>query len=135
MMKYFGLAIACLLLTSCATTQAPPTASSPSPSAAPTNPNSNIGKTDETGTVVTVDLPDNPACQRKTTSVKLDTYENCLVEGLTWVQVANVLGYKGNERSRSGSTHIVQWSDGSGGYITATFVDNKLQSKSQIGLK
>jgi hypothetical protein len=98
------------------------------------DPNSNIGKVDQTGTTIMVDMPNHPSCSREYVSVKLDTFENCLIEGLTYVQVANVLGYRGELQAKSGDTEIWQWNDGSGKYLSATFFDGKLVSRSQIGL-
>ncbi len=102
---------------------------------ASTNPNSNIGKTDEMGVTVSVDVPDKESCKRTHVSVKNDTFQECLLDGLSYVQVANTLGYKGKLSTKSGNTEIWQWNGGTGQYLTATFVDGKMISKSQAGLQ
>ncbi|MEG4242625.1 MAG: type IV pilin-like G/H family protein [Microcoleus sp.] len=86
-------------------------------------------------TKVGVEVPTHPSCSRKYVSVKLDTFENCLVDGMTYSQVANVLGYAGKLQSQSGSIEMWQWNDGEGKYLSAIFSDGKLMSKSQIGLE
>ena len=86
-------------------------------------------------TTVGVEVPTHPSCSRKYVSVKLDTFENCLVDGMTYSQVAKVLGYAGKLQSQSGSIEMWQWNDGEGKYLSAMFSDGKLMSKSQIGLE
>ena len=83
--------------------------SSPDTSAAQIDPSSNIGKADQNGVIVSVDLPKAPACSRTYVSVKMDTFEQCLPDGLTYVQAANVLGYRGTLQTKSGNTEIWQW--------------------------
>ncbi len=109
--------------------------SSPDTSAAPIDPSSNIGKADQNGVTVTVDLPKAPACSRTHVSVKMDTFEQCLPDGLTYVQAANVLGYRGTLQTKTGSTEIWQWNDGEGKYLSIIFDSGKLRSKSQAGLQ
>lgn len=84
---------------------------------------------------VGVEVPTHPSCSRKYVSVKLDTFENCLVDGMTYSQVANVLGYAGKLQSQSGSIEMWQWNNGEGKYLSAMFSEGKLISKSQIGLE
>jgi hypothetical protein len=96
------------------------------------NPNSDVGKVDEMGVTAVVDAPSAEPCQRKYASVKRDTFDQCLIEGLTYVQVANMLG-RGKMASKAGNTEIWQWSNY--GVITATFRDGKMVSKSQSGLQ
>lgn len=96
---------------------------------------SNIGEVDETGVKITVDVPKDPACSRTHTSVKMDTFEKCLLEGLTHVQVANALGYRGELQTKSGNIEIHQWNDGVGKYLSVTFANGKLMSKAQTGLE
>lgn len=81
-----------------------------------------------------VKVPDDPACHRNHVSVKLDTFQNCLLNGMTYVQIANILGYRGTLTSESGNLQDWEWNDGSGKYLSVTFVDNRLDSKSQINL-
>lgn len=104
-------------------------------SAAPVDPNSSIGKVDQNGVNVTVDVPKAPACSRKSVSVKMDTFETYLVDGLTYVQVANLLGYRGELQTKSGDMEIWQWNDGAGKYLSATFNDGKMVSKAQVDLE
>ena len=96
---------------------------------------SDIGRADQTGVKITVDVPKDPVCSRTHVSVKMDTFEKCLVEGLTYVQVANVLGYRGELQTKSGNAEIYQWNDGAGKYLSATFANGKLMSKAQVGLE
>ncbi len=103
--------------------------------AAPVDSPSDIGKVDQTGVKITVDVPKDPVCSRTRVSIKIDTFEKCLIEGLTYVQVANVLGYRGELQTKSGNAEIYQWNDGLGKYLSATFVNGKLMSKAQIGLE
>jgi hypothetical protein len=114
------LAVACL---SCAK----------EPKAIAVDPNSNIGKIDQNGITVIVDKPSDPACSRTYVSVELDTFQNCLITGLTYVQVANILGYKGTLGAVNGNTEVWQW-NGREGTMIATFIDGRLVSKSQSGL-
>ncbi len=98
---------------------------------APADPNSEIGQVDEMGVKAVVDTPKAEPCQRKYASVKMDTFTECMVDGMTYVQVANLLG-RGKIASKAGNTEIWQWSNY--GVITASFVDGKMISKSQSGL-
>jgi hypothetical protein len=80
------------------------------------------------------EVPNNPACTRKYVSVKLDTFQNCLVDGMHYIQVANILGYAGTLQAQSGSTEIWQWNNGNGGFLSGNFSNQKLVGKSQVGL-
>ncbi len=84
---------------------------------------------------ICVDVPKAPARLRAFVSVKMDTFEQCLPDGLTYVQVANVLGYRGTLQIKSGSTEIWQWNDGEGKYLSIVFDNEKLKSKAQVGLQ
>jgi hypothetical protein len=108
-------------------------ASAPVPT--PIDPNSAIGQIDQFGVTVTTDKPSHPACNRKFVSVKLDTFESCLVPGLTYVQVANILGYKGTLSAQASTVEIWQWNDGQDRLLTAKFEGGRLVSKSQLGLE
>ena len=112
-----------------------PTRSTAESSAAKEKGTGDMGKRDVQGNTVTVNVPDNASCHRRYVSVKLDTFNDCLVEGMTYVQVANTLGYRGELQSQSGSIKLYQWNDGSGKYLSASFEDGRLSSKSQIGLE
>jgi hypothetical protein len=83
---------------------------------------------------IEIDVPKDEACQREYVSVTRDTFERCLIEGLTYVQVANTLGYRGELQAQSGSMEIWQWNGGTGKYLSATFMNGRLTSKAQIGL-
>lgn len=98
-----------------------------------TNPSGDVGKIDQNGIAVVVDKPDHPACSRNYVSVQLDTFQHCLVEGLTYVQVANILGYQGTLGAEAGGSEVWQW-NGREGVLTATFSGGRLVSKSQAGL-
>jgi hypothetical protein len=123
-----------VLVSACSSNNSVKPISSPDTSAALIDPSSNIGKSDQNGVTVTVDVPKAPACSRAYVSVKLDTFEQCLPDGLTYVQVANVLGYRGTLQTKSGGTEIWQWNDGEGKYLSVIFDNGKLKSKSQLGL-
>jgi hypothetical protein len=123
------------LVSSCSSNNSVKPISSPDTSAAPIDPSSNIGKADQNGVTVTVDVPKAPACSRTYVSVKMDTFEQCLPNGLTYVQVANVLGYRGTLQSKSGNTEIWQWNDGEGKYLSIVFDNEKLKSKAQSSLQ
>jgi hypothetical protein len=98
------------------------------------DPDSKIGLVDQFGVTVSVDVPKAESCTRKYVSVKLDTFNECLPEGLTYVQVANALGYKGELQSKSGDVELWLWNGGSGKYLSGQFVNGKLTGKSQVGL-
>jgi hypothetical protein len=95
---------------------------------------SNIGKVDETGTTVVVDVPDDEVCRPKTVSITKAVFETCLIDGLTFVQVSNTIGFEGNLVSQSGNTQIRRWSNG-GKILLGTFRNGKLVSKSQVNLE
>lgn len=101
---------------------------------APKDPSSYVGQKDQFGAVVVVDVPKLPECSRSFVSVKLDTFQNCLVDQLTYVQVANALGYPGRLQAESGDSQIWRWS-GRDGVVMASFVNGRLVSKSQSGLQ
>lgn len=82
-----------------------------------------------------VAVPDKEECHRKYVSVELDTYTNCLLEGMSYVQVGNIIGFKGNEIVASGDSKTVQWPGRDGALITAVFVGDRLHTKSQLNLK
>lgn len=123
------------LFSACSSNNSVKPISSPETSAAPIDPSSNIGKADQNGVTVTVDVPKAPACSRTYVSVKMDTFEQCLPDGLTYVQAANVPGYRGTLQTKSETTEIWQWNSGEGKYLSIVFDDGKLKSKSQIGLQ
>lgn len=62
-------------------------------------------------------------------------YEQCFSDGMSYIQVSNIVGWKGEEITRTGSSTIYQWRDGDGGSMTFTFDNDRLVSQSQTGLK
>jgi hypothetical protein len=122
------------LVSACSSNNSVTPIASPDTSTASVDPSSNIGKADQNGVTVTVDVPKAPACLRTFVSVKMDTFEQCLPDGLTYVQVANVLGYRGTLQTQSGSTEIWQW-NGREGSLSIVFDNGKLKSKAQAGLQ
>jgi hypothetical protein len=62
-------------------------------------------------------------------------YEKCFPTGISYVSMANMIGWAGEETSRSGDTVTFRWGNGKEGSITAIFNNNKLTSISQNGLK
>ena len=84
---------------------------------------------------VTPVIPQLEPCQRRYVSVKKDTFLECLLDGMSHAQVAQIIGWEGNLGSQSGDKQIWQWGNGSGGYITVGFVGDRLVSKSQVNLE
>lgn len=64
-----------------------------------------------------------------------EMYEQCFHEGMTYVQVSNIVGWQGEEVASSGSTSTYQWGDGDSGTMTLTFENDKLLHLSQNNLK
>jgi hypothetical protein len=62
-------------------------------------------------------------------------YASCFPEGITYIAMSNVIGWAGEENSRSGDTVIYTWGGGERGTLTATFTNGRLTAKSQLGLK
>lgn len=62
-------------------------------------------------------------------------YEKCLLEGMGYISMSNLIGWAGEEISRSDDTVIYKWGSGEQGILTATFVNGRLTAKSQMGLK
>jgi hypothetical protein len=62
-------------------------------------------------------------------------YQKCFLEGISQIKMSNIIGWAGEEISRSGDTVIYKWGNGDKGSLTATFVKGGLTSKSQNGLK
>jgi hypothetical protein len=61
-------------------------------------------------------------------------YERCLKEGMTYAEVASIIGFEGKQQASSGNSVTYNWS-GSGGSMSAVFTDGKMVSKAQQGLK
>ncbi len=64
----------------------------------------------------------------------MDTFQNCLVDGMHYIQVANILGNAGKLQSQSGDFEIWGWADGDGGFLSVSFRGQKMVGKSQVGL-
>ena len=81
-------------------------------------------------------LPDYcfPEYQRLT----LDTFNLCIQKGMSYVQVANVIGNKGNINAVSGSVKNYSWGEtgtlSPDGGMSATFINDRLVSKAQYSL-
>jgi len=74
-------------------------------------------------------------CNLPYSALIMAMYQQCIKEGMSYVEVANIIGFNGEESSSSGSTITYKWSDGEEGVMTAVFQANRLSSKSQTGLK
>lgn len=107
----------------------------PSPTASPSassSPDTEIGKTDANGVTAIVEAP--AQCKEDSVPFNQYTFDTCLIEGLTYIQTANVFGFRGKLASKSGSYEIWQWEGGDGKFISVSFSDGHLKSKSQVGL-
>ena len=62
-------------------------------------------------------------------------YEQCFTEGMSYVQISNIVGWQGEEVSRTGSSVTYRWGDGKDGSMLLIFESDRLISKSQTGLK
>lgn len=74
-------------------------------------------------------------CNLPYSALIMAMYQQCIKEGMSYVEVANIIGFNGEENSSSGSTITYTWTDGKEGIMTAVFQNNRLSSKSQTGLK
>ena len=76
----------------------------------------------------------SPAFQR----LSLETYTLCIHEGMSYVQVGNVIGNPGTNHGQSGNVSVWNWTENvhgeSDGSMSATFINGKLASKAQYGL-
>lgn len=81
------------------------------------------------------EIPSDDACRRPTVSVKLDTFNNCLLDDMTYEQVVEVLGYPGKMVTKSGDLETWEWNGGTGKYLSIAFFEGKLKSKAQTGLE
>ena len=117
MLKYLPIA---LLLTACTsaplkTVEAPP----PSPEAV---------------VVAAVGKPANPTCTRRYVALDLDIYSQCILDGMSFVTVSNIIGFAGTPVSASGNATVFRWKYNDG-VMMATFVDDRLTAKAQSGLE
>jgi len=74
-------------------------------------------------------------CRLPYSAITLAIYQQCIHEGMNYVQVSNIIGWAGEETANSGSTLEYTWREGDKGIMRAVFQDNRLISKSQVGLK
>lgn len=81
-----------------------------------------------------IEIPAIEPCNRSYVSVKMDTFSQCLIDGMSYNQVVSVLGYPGTLTASSGSAETWQWNDGQGKYLSAVFINGRLVSKAQAGL-
>lgn len=73
-------------------------------------------------------------CNLPYSALNKPMYETCFKEGMPYEAVANIIGYAGSEKSRSGNSFNQVWSNGKGA-MSATFIDNKMVSVAQSGLE
>lgn len=72
-------------------------------------------------------------------NLTLDTYNECIHYGMSYVEVANVIGNTGTIMAETASSKIVSWG-GTGdvmshdGTMSATFINNELTAKAQFDL-
>lgn len=79
--------------------------------------------------------PGADVCNLPYSAITIAIYQECIHEGLSYVEVSNTVGWAGKEASSSGSTVEYTWGNGDKGVMSAMFQDNRLISKSQVGLK
>jgi hypothetical protein len=120
MLKYITIA---LLLASCASTP-PKVVEAPPADPSPIQP----------VTVAAVGKPANPTCTRRYVALDLDIYTQCILDGMSFVTVSNIIGFPGTPVSSSGNAASFQWRYDDG-LMMATFVDDRLVSKAQTGLE
>jgi hypothetical protein len=118
MLKYLAIV---LLLTSCAAT---PPAVVEAPSVTP----------EVVSTPASVQKPASATCTRRYQALDLEIYQYCVLEGMSYVTVANIIGNAGHPVASGGGSSTVQW-NGRTGTMMATFVDDRLVSKAQSGLE
>ena len=80
-----------------------------------------------------ISIPDNPECHKTTSSLTLEMFQNCFPDGMSYENVAQIIGYPGTVITQSGNSKIYTW-NGSSGTMAAQFINNRLVSKSQSGL-
>ena len=74
-------------------------------------------------------------CNLSYSALTMKIYQECIKDGMSPIQVSNTLGWAGTKTSSSGSTVIYTWKNQRDGMMTVTFTNNRLVSKSQIGLE
>ena len=81
-----------------------------------------------------VQIPSDPECNRDYQNVSLALFNTCILTGMSYEQVATMIGTPGELQSQSGSTDIYKWGNGSNGFIFVMFTNGKVVSKSQGNL-
>jgi Tfp pilus assembly major pilin PilA len=80
------------------------------------------------------DLPQ--VCQpRPHIHLSYKMFTDCFVEGVTYRNVATMIGTTGRLASKSGPMSIYQWGDPTYGMVTISFVEGQLSSKNQVNLE
>lgn len=81
-----------------------------------------------------VEIPSDPECHRDYQNVSLALFNTCILPGMSYEQVAIMIGNPGELQTQSGSTDIYKWGNGSNGFIFVMFTNGKVVSKSQGNL-
>jgi hypothetical protein len=90
----------------------------------------------ETLAVLAGNTPSNvDVCNLSYSVLVKSMYEKCFPEGMSYIAMSNIIGWAGEESSRSGNTVVYNWKNGNDGLLTATFINGNLTAKSQNGLK
>lgn len=77
----------------------------------------------------------SPYCQpREHVHLTYKMFNECFVEGLTYYQIADMIGHPGQLVSQNGSITIYQWTGNKNSVVSLLFKDSKLSSKSQVNL-
>lgn len=74
-------------------------------------------------------------CKLPYSALILVMYQKCFSQGMTPVDVANIVGWEGTEVANTRLTKSYEWADGKGGSMVIVFEGDRLKSKSQSGLK
>jgi len=80
-----------------------------------------------------VSVPNLPECNQKTSDLTYGMFDRCIIEGMSYEQVAGILGWQGQLLASNKNVKTYQWQKGNG-FMSATFIDNKLLTKAQAGL-
>lgn len=79
--------------------------------------------------------PDIDMCNLPFSAITKAIFEQYLQEGMNYFQVANTIGFEGDEVDRTGSDVTYTWKDSDNGIAKVVFRNDKLYSKSQLSLK
>lgn len=78
--------------------------------------------------------PDVDVCNLPFSALTKAIFENCAEQGISYIQLANTFGFAGDLTTETGNNKIYTWKNSSG-MATITFTNDKLTSKTQVGLK